>query len=117
MRKINIKLIALLAGFIVLAFILVGCTPALPTSFPPNTVQIVNFAFSPFTMTVAAGTTVHWFNLDGAAHTVTSSPSGPLASSVLGTGAEYDYTFTVVGTYNYICSIHTYMTGSITVTP
>ncbi len=117
MRKINVKFIAFMTGSIVLAFVLVGCMPALPTSFPPNSVQIVNFAFSPSTMIVPVNTTVHWFNLDSTAHTVTSSPSGPLASSLLGTGAEYDFTFTSAGTYNYICSIHTYMTGSITVTP
>src|SRR3954451_4443487 len=39
-------------------------------------VAITNFAFSPASLTVKAGTKVTWTNKDGDAHTVTSTGSG-----------------------------------------
>jgi plastocyanin len=55
-------------------------------------------------------------NNDGVTHTFTSV-SGPAAfnSGQLGKGASASVTFTKAGGYSYHCSIHTSMTGSITV--
>ncbi|MGW2253946.1 cupredoxin domain-containing protein [Kitasatospora sp. NPDC001660] len=78
-------------------------------------VTVVNYAFSPSTLTVSAGTTVTWTNNDADAHTVTSSGSGPLNSGTLNQGASYSYTFTTPGTYAYICSIHPFMHGTVVV--
>ncbi|MFJ2867705.1 cupredoxin domain-containing protein [Kitasatospora sp. NPDC087314] len=78
-------------------------------------VTIANYAFSPSTLTVSTGTTVTWTNSDTDSHTVTSSGSGPLASGVLNQGASYSYTFTMPGTYAYICSIHPFMQGTVVV--
>jgi plastocyanin len=83
-----------------------------------NTVMISNFAFSPAAITVKAGTTVTWTNKDTDAHTVTSqNNSGPLGSSALSTGQSYSYKFTKAGTYSYLCTIHPFMTATVTVTP
>ncbi len=86
---------------------------------PSNAVQvsIQNYAFSPASLTVAAGTTVVWTNKDTAPHTVTVS-SGPVKfnSPNLQTGDSYTYTFTTPGTYNYYCAVHPNMTASVTVT-
>jgi plastocyanin len=78
---------------------------------------IRNFAFSPAGMTITAGTTVKVTNDDRVAHTwtATSAPVG-FNSNYLNPGASYAFTFTVSGSYHYQCSIHTFMTGTITVT-
>lgn len=43
--------------------------------------------------------------------------SGPLSSAALATGQSYSYTFTKPGTYSYLCTIHPFMTATVTVTP
>lgn len=83
-----------------------------------NAVSISGFAFAPASLTVKAGTTVTWTNKDSDAHTVTSQGSGgPLGSAALSTGQSYSYTFTKPGTYSYLCTIHPFMTATVTVTP
>jgi amicyanin len=93
-----------------------GGTPAAPVA--GNAVAIKNFAFAPAALTVKVGTTVTWTNQDTDAHTVTSQQGsgGPLASAALGTGQTYSYTFTKPGTYAYLCTIHPFMTATVTVT-
>ncbi|MGW3248632.1 plastocyanin/azurin family copper-binding protein [Streptomyces sp. NPDC001070] len=82
-----------------------------------NAVAIKNFAFSPGTLKVKAGTTVTWTNQDTDAHTVTSTAKGgPLRSAALATHATYSYTFTKPGTYAYLCTIHPFMTATVEVT-
>lgn len=82
-----------------------------------SSVTIQDFAFSPSAITVKKGTTVTWTNKDSAAHTVTETDSqaGP-KSGTLETGKSYSFTFNTVGTFNYHCSIHSSMTGTVTVT-
>ncbi|MFH9355663.1 plastocyanin/azurin family copper-binding protein [Kitasatospora sp. NPDC017646] len=84
-----------------------------------NAVTIKNFAFSPATLTVKAGTKVTWTNTDPDAHTVTSKQGsgGPLQSAALATNDTYSYTFTQPGTYPYYCTIHPFMTATVEVTP
>jgi plastocyanin len=81
-----------------------------------NTVTIQNFAFAPAALTVKVGTTVTWINQDSDAHTVTSQHQGPLKSAALSTGNRYSYTFTKPGSYSYLCTIHPFMTATVTVT-
>lgn len=82
-----------------------------------DAVAVKNFAFSPASLTVKVGTTVTWTNQDTDAHTVTSqNNAGPLASQALSTGQTYSYTFTKAGTYSYLCTIHPFMTATVTVT-
>lgn len=89
--------------------------PAAPVT--GNAVAIKNFAFSPATLKVKAGTTVTWTNQDTDAHTVTSAGSGgPLHSAALATHATFSYTFTKPGTYAYLCTIHPFMTATVEVT-
>ena len=80
--------------------------------------QILKDSFSPASITVRAGDTVTWTNVDttpGNGHTVTSSGRGPLKSQSLAQGGTFSYTFTTAGTYPYYCAIHPDMTGSVTV--
>ncbi|MFD8390761.1 cupredoxin family copper-binding protein [Streptomyces sp. NPDC059680] len=90
-------------------------TAAAPVS--AHAVAIKNFAFSPATLKVKAGTTVTWTNEDTDAHTVTSAGSGgPLHSAALATHGSYTHTFTKPGSYAYVCTIHPFMTGTVEVT-
>jgi len=81
-----------------------------------NSVNIQNLAFSPSSITVSAGTTVTWTNNDSVTHTVTST-GGPVSfsSGEIPAGQTWQHTFDNAGTYTYMCSIHTYMTGTVVV--
>jgi amicyanin len=83
-----------------------------------NQVSIKDFAFAPGTLTVKVGTTVTWVNSDQDPHTVTSQGTGgPLKSATMQNGEKYTYTFTTAGTFEYLCTIHPFMTGTVVVTP
>ena len=91
--------------------------PSTGTPVTGTAVAIKNFAFSPATLKVRAGTTVTWTNQDTDAHTVTSTgPGGPLHSAALATHATYSHTFTKPGTYAYLCTVHPFMTATVEVT-
>ena len=78
-------------------------------------VTIKDFAFSPATIKVKAGTTVTWTNQDSTQHTVTvDSGVGP-RSQPLDNGDSYSYTFAQSGTYTYKCTFHPNMTGKVIV--
>ncbi len=79
-----------------------------------NAVTMSNFAFSPATLTVKAGTTVTWTNKDSATHTATSD-TGAFDSGNLSKGATFSYTFNTSGTFAYHCTIHPSMKGTIIV--
>jgi len=80
-----------------------------------SSVTIKSFAFSPASITVKVGTTVTWTNQDQDAHTVTDK-GGAFGSQALNTGASFKFTFTKPGTYNYLCTIHPFMTATVVVT-
>ena|SRR5690242_984740 len=77
-------------------------------------VSIKNFAFTSNNISVTKGTTVKWTNNDGVTHTVTAD-DGSFDSGSLTNGASFSHTFSTAGTYTYHCSIHTTMTGTVTV--
>jgi amicyanin len=81
-----------------------------------DAVTIQNFAFSPATVTIKAGTTLTWTNRDQDPHTV-SATSGAFRSPTLNTGQSYQYTFTTPGHFDYLCTIHPFMTATVVVTP
>lgn len=78
------------------------------------TVTIQDHAFNPPTLEVAVGTTVTWINNDNAPHTATEQGGG-FNSGRLSRGDSFSFTFTEPGTYNYICSFHPRMSGTIIV--
>lgn len=77
-------------------------------------VKIDNFTFDPPRLIVKAGTTVTWHNDDDIPHTVVASEKA-FKSKVLDTEDTYAFTFTTPGTYEYFCSLHPHMTGTIVV--
>jgi plastocyanin len=88
--------------------------PAASAQAADAEVQIDQFAFAPQRVTVKVGTTVTWINHDDIPHTVTSS-SKSFKSNALDTKDKFAFTFTTPGTYEYFCSLHPHMTGTIVV--
>ena len=89
--------------------------PATPAA--PGQVTIVDYDFTPNTVTVKVGDTVTWTNQDVADHWVVSAPSSPSAFD-LGrqtTGRSVSHTFTAPGSYPYFCNLHNYMKGMVVV--
>ncbi|MCH8085589.1 MAG: hypothetical protein IIC15_04055 [Thaumarchaeota archaeon] len=79
-----------------------------------------NSCFTPADISINAGDTVHWMNIDTVAHTVTGGspadgPSGVFDSSLLMADAAFAFTFDEAGSYDYFCMVHPWMTGSISV--
>ncbi|PYP93448.1 MAG: amicyanin [Candidatus Angelobacter sp. Gp1-AA117] len=77
-------------------------------------IKIDNFSFTPASITIPAGTEVHWKNNDDIPHNVVSNDH-TIKSKVLDTGDDFAYTFSQPGTYDYFCSIHPKMTARIIV--
>jgi amicyanin len=76
--------------------------------------------YAPASVTVAKGGKVTWTNNDPVPHTVTSTsvPSGASSfdSGNMNANATYTVTFTVDGTYQYKCTYHPWMHGTVVVT-
>jgi amicyanin len=97
-----------MAGLLTVA---IAAGPALAAD---TEVKVDNFTFNPQRITVKAGTTVVWTNGDDIPHTVTSK-TGIFKSKALDTDDKFSFTFATPGTYDYFCSLHPHMTGSIVV--
>jgi plastocyanin len=80
-----------------------------------DAVSIDNFAFVPPTLTVAAGSTVTWTNLDEEPHTVVAD-DGSFHSPGMGLQGTYSYTFPTPGRFEYVCSVHPFMRATVVVT-
>lgn len=79
-----------------------------------------SLTFAPATVTIRVGETVRWDNVSSVPHTVTADPAEvadpdnvslpagalPFASPLISAGGSYARTFTVTGTYRYVCVPH-----------
>jgi plastocyanin len=100
---------SMLAGMAVAAL-----AAAASAQVPGFAATIDNFTFAPQQITVKAGDTVTWTNQDDIPHTVTSQTLA-FRSKALDTDDRFSFTFTTPGKYDYFCSLHPHMTGSILV--
>jgi LPXTG-motif cell wall-anchored protein len=75
---------------------------------------IVDFSFSPATVTVNVGDTVTWTNSGHQPHNATAS-NGSFATATLQHGQSGSHTFATAGTFAYICTIHPFMHGTVIV--
>jgi plastocyanin len=97
-----------------LAVLAAAALTAAPARSAEMTVKIDNFTFNPPRLTVTAGTTVTWDNEDDIPHTVASS-TRVFRSKALDTSDKFSFTFATPGVYEYFCSLHPHMTGTIVV--
>jgi plastocyanin len=73
------------------------------------------FSFSPTTVTITKGGTVTWNNEAGAAHNVTFMTAGSPANIGNFTSGSTSRTFDTPGTYQYHCTNHSGMEGTVNV--
>ena len=127
--------IAVMTGLLVLA--LAGCSSSSSTkaAVAPSTskagstasasggaaagaaeIVIQNFAFSPASLTVTPGEKVTVMNKDSTTHTVTATGAKAFDTGDVASGATTTFTApTKAGSYPYICQIHQFMHGTLTV--
>ncbi len=92
-----------------------GATTTVATTIPSiaaATIAVSNFQFTPGEVTIAVGETVT-FAFAGT-HT-TTAVDGSWASGNKSAGETFDVTPAAAGTYEFFCSIHASMRGTITV--
>ncbi|MCX4097175.1 plastocyanin/azurin family copper-binding protein [Nocardia sp. alder85J] len=96
-------------------------TASAPASTPtPHastiTVDVKDMKFSPATLTVTPGDTVTWKFADRMPHAVQGMGDTAMGiNSPIYNKGEWSYTFSVPGTYRYLCPLHPDMRGTVTV--
>ena len=94
-------------------------------------IEIKNLQFVPSEVTVAAGTTINWVNLDPVDHDVTSGvsvigrntrdmkqtkfPDNKFSSGLFGKDKTFSVTLDEKGEYKYYCNIHPFMIANLVV--
>ena len=92
----------------------------MPTGAGDPTSSESRLFYSPPEITIELNDEVEWGNADTVTHTVTSGnptdgSDGTFDSSFLGVGESFSYTFNEPGTFDYYCTLHLWMTGTINV--
>ncbi|MGH9920636.1 MAG: plastocyanin/azurin family copper-binding protein, partial [Nitrososphaerales archaeon] len=92
---------------------------SIPNGTGANSSSGLNFSPDSITVVIGVNNTVMWTNDDAVLHTVTSSsvPAGAQSfnDASLSPGSTFIVTFTTPGTYQYHCSIHSWMRGTVVV--
>ncbi|AHH15814.1 putative copper-binding protein [Nocardia nova SH22a] len=91
---------------------------AAPTASKPAavTVDVRKMKFSPDAVTVKVGDTVTWKFSDKVPHAVQGIGDSAMGiNSPIFDNGEWSYTFTVPGSYRYLCPLHPEMRGTVTV--
>jgi plastocyanin len=78
--------------------------------------SIRNLAYAQSRIEVTAGTTIVWRNNDQVDHTVTAT-DGSWDSGIIRPGQSWQRTFDTVGTFEFFCTPHPFMKGTVTVRP
>jgi plastocyanin len=122
MRELTVRTAFRFAGAALAALIFVA--GAVPSIAAAKTVEVKMTdtppKFVPLTVTIQKGDTVEWINNAASLHSVTtnpavaqdpkdvSAPAGakPFDSGFMTPGAKWSYTFSVPGTYKYLCLPH-----------
>ena len=96
-----------------------GCTSDDPTgdggAVQNAQVDMDDNVFRPSTVRVLQGGTVTWTNEGAVQHNTTSLTSGLWASTNLNPGGTFTQSFPNAGTFNYRCTLHAGMNGSVIV--
>ncbi|MDB6086132.1 MAG: hypothetical protein JWN43_4013 [Gammaproteobacteria bacterium] len=88
--------------------------PSAAETTAPTKIVAKDFMFMPTPLTIKAGSTVTWTNMDDEPHTVVSD-TGLFKSGGMDTSESYSYKFDKPGTYHFTCSIHPRMVGTVVV--
>ncbi|MDB6046475.1 MAG: hypothetical protein JWM63_5026 [Gammaproteobacteria bacterium] len=114
MRLSTVRAVLASAGAMALLCLIADWHAATAAEPVPARIQVKDFMFEPTSLTVAAGSTVTWANLDEEPHTVVSD-TGLFRSGALDTAGTFSFRFDKPGTYHFACSLHPQMVGTIVV--
>jgi len=78
------------------------------------TINIKDFMFAPRNLTIPVGSKVTWVNKDEEPHKV-AEVNSTFGSQPLDTDEGFTYEFKTPGKYEYFCTVHPRMTGTIIV--
>ena len=78
-------------------------------------VSMESIKFTPDSVSVSAGDTVTWTNNDTVGHDVTGDNFKSGKPGAMENGDTYENTFDKAGTFEYVCTVHPGMEGSVTV--
>ena len=78
-------------------------------------VSMADIAFDPAEVTVGVGDTVTWTNDDSVDHDVTADSFSSGDPGGMAPGETFDHAFEEAGTFDYVCTVHPGMDGSVTV--
>jgi amicyanin len=78
-------------------------------------VSMEGIAFQPAEVTVSAGDTVTWTNNDSVGHDVTADSFSSGEPGAMASGDTFEHTFEEAGTFDYVCTVHPGMEGTVVV--
>ncbi len=127
----NIRLMNVIKAVVILSILLTPYLLMHVNAQQEEQVEIANGSkkvdngkfYVPATITITAGTTVVWTNLDDEKHTVTDgTPTSKQWGTIFDSGVMrqdkvYKFTFDKPGEYPYLCAFHPWMAGKVTVLP
>jgi plastocyanin len=114
-QRTNRTLPALVVGVLLAASVFVASPVIAGASSKTASITIKNFMFSPMKLTVTPGETIKVTNKDTVTHTLTSTNGKFNTGNVAHDVTKSFKAPMKPGVYDYICSIHQYMTGEIIV--
>lgn len=90
---------------------------SVPVSIPQGAAinEAGKIFYDPDVLDVDVGTKVVWTNNDTAVHTVTSIDSDMFDSGIMTADMTFEHVFSEAGEFDYLCMLHPWMTGSVTV--
>jgi len=77
-----------------------------------TSVSMQDYSFSPASLSIAVGDSVTWVNDGEEDHTATG---GGFDTGIVAPGASATETFSSAGTFSYVCTLHSNMKGTLTV--
>ena len=93
--------------------------PIIVIKIPVNASVQGNPSFDPATVSVPKGDIIEWDNMDKVPHTVTSAPDGSaFDSGIISAGKSFKLDTSKLNAteYDYLCTVHPFMSGKITIT-
>ncbi|GGZ98774.1 hypothetical protein GCM10010371_67970 [Streptomyces subrutilus] len=118
LRSVAVRAACAAAALVGVCLAPAGAQSAPAQSAPAARITIKAFGFGPGSLSVAPGTVVTVVNQDTAPHTGTGTGTGRAAFDTKTIKAGRSATFTAPrtrGTYSYICTIHQFMSGTLTI--
>ena len=103
------------------AAVAIAMATTMASTFPgaaqaaPVTVTISNYTFGPAKLVVHPGDKVTWVNQDSMPHTATALDGKSFDSGALDPGGNWSFVFSKAGQYEYHCSLHPDMLGTVVV--